>query len=95
MSTFLERRWGGGGKNPSIDELRSALAELTTPDPEHPDTWLEDDKGWVVIVDETGTVVLADARDEVCRRESVTPPEALQLWLLKEQYDEIRRRLSA
>ena len=38
----LERRWDGGQHNPTTEELRAALAELDTPDEEHPNTWLVD-----------------------------------------------------
>ena len=37
-----ERRWGGGGDDPTEDAMRSALAELDAHDPEHPDCWLSD-----------------------------------------------------
>lgn len=91
-------RWGGGSDNPSVEELKKALAELATPDPEHPDTWLEDEEGWLVAVHESGRVILAgpDSRP-VCQRDGVSPEDALQLWLLLQQgqRDEIMRCLSA
>ena len=91
------REWGGGQRNPTIDEMRAALTELDTPDEEHPDTWLEDDSGRVVIAYESGLVIFADSRTEICRRQGVTRDEALQLWLLLQRgrHDEIRQRLSA
>ena len=57
-STHLNKRWGGGGKNPTVEEMLSALAELLTPDPEHPDCWLSDESGWTVAAHQSGTVVL-------------------------------------
>jgi hypothetical protein len=77
--------------------MRAALTELDTPDEEHPDTWLEDDSGRVVIAYESGLVIFADSRTEICRRQGVTRDEALQLWLLLQRgrHDEIRQRLSA
>jgi len=95
--TGLQTRWGGGQRNPTIDEMRAALTELDTPDEEHPDTWLEDDSGRVVIAYESGLVIFADSRTEICRRQGVTRDEALQLWLLLQRgrHDEIRQRLSA
>ena len=97
MDTALEMRWGGGDHNPTVEEMRAALAELETPDEEHPDTWLEDDSGHVVIVHESGLVIFADNRTEICRRQGVTRDEALELWLLLQRgkYDEIRQGLSA
>ena len=97
MDTGLQTRWGGGQRNPTIDEMRAALTELATPDEEHPDTWLEDDSGRVVIAYESGLVIFADSRTEICRRQGVTRDEALQLWLLLQRgrHDEIRQRLSA
>lgn len=90
-------RWGGGGENPTIDELRAALAELSTPDMEHPSTWLVDDGGWTVDVYESGMVIFSENDTEICRRQSVSRDEALGLWLLLQEgrRDEIRQRLSA
>ena len=97
VDTGLQTRWGGGQRNPTIDEMRAALTELDKPDEEHPDTWLEDDSGRVVIAYESGLVIFADSMTEICRRQGVTRGEALQLWLLLQRgrYDEIRQRLSA
>jgi hypothetical protein len=58
MTTYLERRWGGGGKNPDESQLRAALAELDIPDNEHPDCWLSDENGWVISAYQSGFVVL-------------------------------------
>jgi hypothetical protein len=86
VDTGLETRWGGGSENPTVEEMRAALAELDTPDTEHPNTWLSDDEGWTVDVHE----------DEViCEREGVSRDQSLELWLLLQQgrRDEIRQRL--
>jgi hypothetical protein len=58
MPTYLERRWGGGGENPSERELREALAELEKPDEEHPDCWLSDEQGWTISAFGSGKVIL-------------------------------------
>src|SRR5437870_2242685 len=97
MNTGLEMRWGGGGMNPKIDELRTALEELSTPDMEHPSTWLVDDDGWTVDVYESGLVIFSDKEAEICRRHCVSRDEALALWLLLQEgrRDDIKQRLSA
>jgi hypothetical protein len=59
VKTGLETRWGGGPDNPTIEEMRAALAELDTPDEEHPSTWLSDDNGWTVDVYESGLVIFS------------------------------------
>ncbi|MCI0745265.1 MAG: hypothetical protein L0Y58_07660 [Verrucomicrobia subdivision 3 bacterium] len=57
-STHLNKRWGGGGQNPTVEEMRSALAELDARDPEHPDCWLSDESGWTIAAHESGRIVL-------------------------------------
>jgi hypothetical protein len=100
VDTSLERRWGGGQENPTIDEMRSALAELEVPDREHPSTWLGDEEDWTVDVYETGLVIfhcLQGPPGLGCERRGGTRDEALELWLLLQQgrRDEIRRKMTA
>ena len=97
MDTGLQTRWGGGQENPTLEEMRAALAELDTPDMEHPSTWLTDDDGCTVDVYESGLVIFSHASEEICQRRGVSRDEALELWLLLQQgkHDEIRQRLSA
>ena len=97
MDTGLENRWGGGPENPTVEEMRAALAELDTPDMEHPNTWLSDDEGWTVDVYESGLVIFSHEDEVICERRDVTRGEALELWLLLQQgrRDEIKQRLSA
>ena len=97
MDTSLETRWGGGAQNPTVEEMRAALAELDTPDTEHSSTWLSDDDGWVVDVYESGLVIFSGPDGEVCQRRGVSRDEALELWLLLQQAERagIGRRLSA
>jgi hypothetical protein len=80
--TYLERRWGGGGKNPNVEELRAALAELTTPDKEHPDCWLIDENNWTIIADESGKVVLENPEfdQEPCHISNLNTEAILNLW---------------
>jgi hypothetical protein len=97
VDTGLVTRWGGGQDNPTVDELRAALAELNTPDTEHPSAWLSDDDGWTVDVYETGLVIFSHQGEDICERRGVPREEALELWLLLLQgkRDEIKQRLSA
>ena len=98
VDTYLETRWGGGPENPSVDELRAALAELAVSDEEHPDTWLSDQKGWCVIVNESGQVMLTDDSGNcIIRRIGVSNEQALELWQLLQRgkVEEIQRWLSA
>jgi len=97
VKTGLETRWGGGPDNPTIEEMRAALAELDTPDEEHPSTWLSDDNGWTVDVYESGLVIFPHQYQDICQRRGVSRDEALELWLLLQRgkHDEIKHRLSA
>jgi hypothetical protein len=97
VNTGLVTRWGGDQDNPTVEEMRAALAELDVPDPEHPSTWLVDEDGWAVSVyGEAGLVTLSNMFEDVCERRGVERDEALELWLLLQQgrRDEIRQRLS-
>lgn len=96
VDTGLETRWGGGSENPTVEEMRAALAELDTPDIEHPNTWLSDDDGWTVDVYESGLAILSHEDEVICERRNVARDEALKLWLLLQQgrREEIRQRLS-
>ena len=97
VDTYLETRWGGGPENPTVEEMRAALAELDTPDMEHPNTWLLDDEEWIVDVYEDGLVIFSHEDEIICERRRVARGEAFELWLLLQQgrRDEIRQRLSA
>jgi hypothetical protein len=96
IDTGLECRWGGGPDNPTIEELRAALAELDTPDEEHPNTWLTDAEGWTVDVYEHGLVIFSSNNETICERRGVSRADALELWLLLQRgaRDEIRDRLA-
>ena len=96
VDTGLQTRWGGGQENPTIEEMRAALAELDTPDIEHPSTWLADEDGWTVDVYESGLVIFSHQVEDISERRGVSRDEALDLWLLLQEgkRDEIRQRLS-
>jgi hypothetical protein len=52
--------------------MRAALADLGTPDMEHPSTWLSDDDEWIVDVYEGGLVIFSHASEDVCQRRGVS-----------------------
>ncbi|HZR20708.1 MAG TPA: hypothetical protein VFE51_25735 [Verrucomicrobiae bacterium] len=89
MTTHLERRWGGGGKNPNEEELRTALTELRQPDPEHPDCWLSDESGWTIAAHESGLVVLenGESGEGPWHMNSQTAESVMQLWRLLQAGD--------
>jgi hypothetical protein len=79
VETGLVTRWGGDQDNPTVEEMRAALAELDTADVEHPSTWLVDDEGWTVNVYASGLVIFGHQFDDICERQGVTRDEALDL----------------
>lgn len=87
--TFLERRWGGGGPDPTEDDLRSALAELAKPDVEHPDCWLSDETGWTIAAHQGGTVVLEnpESEDGPWHMRGQTQEQIMELWRLLQAGD--------
>jgi uncharacterized protein YidB (DUF937 family) len=90
-------RWGAGQENPTVEEMRAALAELSVSAPEHPSTWLSDDDGWTVDVYESGLVIFSHQFEDICQRTGVSRNEALELWQLLQRgkHDKITQRLSA
>src|SRR5512138_2168048 len=96
IDTGLECRWGGGPENPTLQELEAALAELETPDPEHPNAWLTDADGWIVDVYEHGLVIFSSNEETICECRGISRAEMLELWLLLQRgaRDEIRDRLA-
>ena len=45
MSYHVNRRWGDSDADPSVEQMRQALAELDIDDEEHPDVALIHDSG--------------------------------------------------
>jgi len=84
MTTHLERRWGGGGQDPTDNELRAALAELATPDAEHPDCWLSSEDGWTIAAHRDGKVVLenVESGEGPWHLLGQTTDAVLELWQL-------------
>jgi hypothetical protein len=81
-STHLNKRWGGGEKNPSIDAMRAALMELDAHDPEHPDCWLSDESGWTLAAHEGGMLVLenVESGDGPWHLEKAEREFVIELW---------------
>ena len=75
--------------------MEAALAELDSPDPEHPNAWLTDADGWIVDVYEHGLVIFSSNEETICECRGVSRAEMLELLLLLQRgaRDEIRDRL--
>lgn len=88
-TTRLTRRWGHGIKNPTTNDLRDALSELNTSDPEHPDCWLADESGWSISVFENGLIVLENVEtgEGPWHLNDPSKNPALELWQLLQSGD--------
>jgi len=88
-TTYLERRWGGGGRNPTEAELREALAELEQEDAEHPDCWLSDENNLTISAYHGGKVVLENPEtgEGPQHLKDQTPEDILKLWLFLQDGD--------
>ena len=93
--TCLTRRWGDTHDDPTDQQMRDALNELDTPDPEHPDCWLTDDSTWSIAAFASGLVILEGvAGDETWHLKGQSKDQVLELWRLLQAGDlaEIRSR---
>jgi hypothetical protein len=78
----LTTRWGDSVDEPSLEQMREALAELDVEDVEHPDTWLEHESGWSLSAFEVGLLWQNIETDEPPRHiKDVTRERVLELWL--------------
>ena len=95
--TSLERRWGGGGDDPTEEEMRIALAELDAPDPEHPDCWLSHQTGWSIAAFGSGLVVLEnlESGEGPWHMRGQTKEAVLALWKLLQAGDIMKIRSEA
>lgn len=93
MTYFVQRRWGDSEDEPTEAKMRECLAELDTPDREHPDTWLQHESGWTLAVYENGLLVWENLESDGDPRHlpRVSREEAIRLWLLlsRGELDEI------
>ncbi len=89
MGIRLVKRWGEEIENPTEDDLHAALAELSTPDQEHPDTWLIDENEYAISVFVNGLVIFGNVEtgEEFSLAKPATHQEVLQLWRLLQQGD--------
>lgn len=82
MAFYLTDRWGGSDEDPSVERMKEVLAELDTPDDEHPDAWLEDESGWCLIAYAAGTVVWEHPELGTPKHMRGVPrSKVLELWL--------------
>jgi hypothetical protein len=87
--TSLVFRWGKSVTNPTAEQMRSALAELATPDSEHPDCWFTDDFGWGISAFESGKVILENAEtgEGPWHLLNVERERVLEFWLALQRAD--------
>jgi hypothetical protein len=94
--TTLTFRWGDSCDDPTDEQMRAALAELDTPDSEHPDCWLSDESEWSIAAFESGLVVLERfaSDDETWHLKGQDRDQVLELWRLLRagNLTEIRKR---
>jgi hypothetical protein len=83
VSYFVQTRWGGSERAPTVERLREILTELERPDPEHPDVWLTHESGWTLSVYESGLLVWENPESTVEPRHQIDVPRetALAMWL--------------
>ena len=82
MSYHVNRRWGDSDENPSVEQMREALAELDVEDVEHPDVALIRESGWSLGAYPSGLLVWEDlsAGNEPRHMRGVTRKRVLELW---------------
>ena len=88
-TTYLEKRWGGGGKKPSQDELLEALADLKKDDPEHPDCWVVDEDNLAISAHQNGKVIMENVEtdDGPSHMDDQRPEDIIELWRLLQAGD--------
>jgi hypothetical protein len=76
-------RWGAAVSQPSVEQMRAALAELDAEDVEQPDTSLEHESGWGLSAFGSGALVWENVEsDELPRHmKGLTRERVLELWL--------------
>ncbi len=83
MSYHVNRRWGDADDNPSIEQMREALAELDIEDIEHPDVALIHESGWCLSAYPSGLLIwenLAGDPGKPRHMRGVSRERVLELW---------------
>ena len=81
MSYHVNRRWGGADDNPSVQQMREALAELDVEDIEHPDVALIHENGWCLGAYPSGLLVWENLENSEPRHmRGVSRERVLKLW---------------
>jgi hypothetical protein len=93
---YLSKRHGEQLSDPSEEELRAALEELSFRDSEHPDCWLSNEEGWSLAFHEEGLAVLENAETDEgpWHVRSVDAATALDMWrlLLRDDLESLKKR---
>ena len=74
VTYFVQTRWGGSERAPTVERLREVLTELERPDPEHPDVWLTHESGWTLSVYGSGLLVWENPESTIEPRHQVGVP---------------------
>jgi len=83
MSYHVNRRWGDSDDDPSVEQMREALAELDVEDFEHPDVALIHDSGWCLSAFPKGLFIWENLGGSEPRHMREVPRKrVLELWLL-------------
>src|SRR5512132_3122996 len=82
MGYQVQTRWGSSESDPPESRLRQILDELSTADPEHPETWLTHESGWTLSVDERGELLLLSPDESAQHMLGSTRDQALAYWLM-------------
>lgn len=82
ISYHVNRRWGGSDDEPSLDQMREALAELDVEDIEHPDVSLIHESDWCLGAYPSGLLIWENLSSdcEPQHMSGVSRERVLELW---------------
>jgi hypothetical protein len=81
MSYHVNRRWGDSDDEPSVEQMREALAELDVEDVEHPDVALIHESGWCLGAYPSGLLIWEHLENgEPRHMRGVSRERVLELW---------------
>jgi hypothetical protein len=81
MSFHVNRRWGESDDNPSVQQMREALAELDVEDIEHPDVALIHESAWCLGAYPSGLLIWENLESgEPRHMRGVSRERVLELW---------------